>query len=360
VIYTGGINPLLWRPLTGIYSFNIPPYTFDLSPFAGLLNDRKNHVLGLRVLGNNPEGSWFVDPVLRLNFAQPDLSASDAMPLLGKLMYHRGPETSVNVTASSEPYLKLGFEFHTQGLASLRVAGSVGDVVCTVESTLSAFNQNSVSLEVGVTAGSMISTSSSTIESPGDSAQTTVVERHYPYEVVSSYVQTAEDFEIYGYVNYSAKIKVTSKKGSVSSPLSWELSMTSNATYNRTNDYVYNVETDKALARFMSGSEESEVCFEQRFAAVDGYVVEAADEDSCSKADSQDQQLKLCGAFDACAPTPVNVTTSNHDFSAAGRTEKRSPLLFRSPRVPDGNRSIKAPEVMREIRVQPPSSTTVL
>ena len=39
VIYTGGVCPLLWRPLTGLYSFNVPPYQFDLAPFLGLLND---------------------------------------------------------------------------------------------------------------------------------------------------------------------------------------------------------------------------------------------------------------------------------------------------------------------------------
>ena len=49
VVYTGGINPLLWRPLTGVFSFNVPPYEFDLTPFAGRLNDGRDHVLGIRV-----------------------------------------------------------------------------------------------------------------------------------------------------------------------------------------------------------------------------------------------------------------------------------------------------------------------
>jgi len=43
VIYTGGINPLLWRPLTGILSFDIPPYEFDLTPFASWLLDGAAH-----------------------------------------------------------------------------------------------------------------------------------------------------------------------------------------------------------------------------------------------------------------------------------------------------------------------------
>ena len=35
-VYTGGINPMLWRPLTGIESFDIEAYRFDLTPFVGV------------------------------------------------------------------------------------------------------------------------------------------------------------------------------------------------------------------------------------------------------------------------------------------------------------------------------------
>ena len=63
VIYTGGVCPLLWRPLTGLYSFNVPPYQFDLSPFLGLLNDGKEHSVSVRVVGASKAGAWFVNPV---------------------------------------------------------------------------------------------------------------------------------------------------------------------------------------------------------------------------------------------------------------------------------------------------------
>ena len=36
VVYTGGIDPYLWRPLTGILSFDVPAYRFDVTPFAAL------------------------------------------------------------------------------------------------------------------------------------------------------------------------------------------------------------------------------------------------------------------------------------------------------------------------------------
>uniref|UniRef100_A0A7S3LEK3 Peptide N-acetyl-beta-D-glucosaminyl asparaginase amidase A N-terminal domain-containing protein n=1 Tax=Amphora coffeiformis TaxID=265554 RepID=A0A7S3LEK3_9STRA len=66
VVYTGGINPLLWRPQTGIYSFNIPPYVFDITPFLRQINDGEPHVIEIKILGNSEKGEWNVDPVLVL------------------------------------------------------------------------------------------------------------------------------------------------------------------------------------------------------------------------------------------------------------------------------------------------------
>lgn len=33
VLYTGGANPLLWRPLASLRAFDIPSFFVDISPF---------------------------------------------------------------------------------------------------------------------------------------------------------------------------------------------------------------------------------------------------------------------------------------------------------------------------------------
>ena len=66
VLYTGGVDPYLWRPITGIYSFDIPAYKVDLSPFLGLLLDNGRHEITVVVYGNTVGGSWFVDCSLHL------------------------------------------------------------------------------------------------------------------------------------------------------------------------------------------------------------------------------------------------------------------------------------------------------
>jgi hypothetical protein len=52
-IYTGGIDPYLWRPIPGVQTLNFVPYRVDLTPFAGLLSDGRSHSLTVRVFNAN-------------------------------------------------------------------------------------------------------------------------------------------------------------------------------------------------------------------------------------------------------------------------------------------------------------------
>uniref|UniRef100_A0A1D1Y319 Peptide-N4-(N-acetyl-beta-glucosaminyl)asparagine amidase A n=1 Tax=Anthurium amnicola TaxID=1678845 RepID=A0A1D1Y319_9ARAE len=64
VIYTGGVNPLLWRPITGIGSFDLPSYDIEITPFLGKLLDGKPHKFGFLV--TNALSVWYVDANLHL------------------------------------------------------------------------------------------------------------------------------------------------------------------------------------------------------------------------------------------------------------------------------------------------------
>lgn len=50
-IYTGGIDPYLWRPIPGVQTLNFMPYRVDLTPFAGMLSDGAPHTVALSVAG---------------------------------------------------------------------------------------------------------------------------------------------------------------------------------------------------------------------------------------------------------------------------------------------------------------------
>ncbi|KAG9153187.1 hypothetical protein Leryth_020590 [Lithospermum erythrorhizon] len=64
VVYTGGVNPLFWRPITGIGSFDLPSYDIEITPFLGMMLDGKSHKFGFSV--TNALNVWYIDANLHL------------------------------------------------------------------------------------------------------------------------------------------------------------------------------------------------------------------------------------------------------------------------------------------------------
>src|SRR6516165_10699577 len=48
-IFTGGIDPYLWRPIPGVHTLNLEPYRVDLTPFAATLSDGQPHTIAVSV-----------------------------------------------------------------------------------------------------------------------------------------------------------------------------------------------------------------------------------------------------------------------------------------------------------------------
>ncbi|HEU4735070.1 MAG TPA: peptide-N4-asparagine amidase [Kofleriaceae bacterium] len=52
-IFTGGIDPNLWKPIPGVQTLDFVPYRVDLTPFAGVLSDGAPHVIAVGVFNAN-------------------------------------------------------------------------------------------------------------------------------------------------------------------------------------------------------------------------------------------------------------------------------------------------------------------
>jgi hypothetical protein len=48
-IFTGGLDPNLWRPIPGVQTLNLKPYRVDLTPFASLFSDGAPHTVAVSV-----------------------------------------------------------------------------------------------------------------------------------------------------------------------------------------------------------------------------------------------------------------------------------------------------------------------
>ncbi|WP_030604288.1 peptide-N4-asparagine amidase [Streptomyces fulvoviolaceus] len=131
-VWTGGwSNPFLWYVIPGPRAFDIKPIEYDLTPFAGILNDGRPHQVEVSVVGV-PEGqSGWSTPVNVLVWQD-----AKSTQVTGKLTTHKVGELSNSSTYTP------GSEHHvdTEGDHRLTVAGYVdtsrGRVTTTVTRSL--------------------------------------------------------------------------------------------------------------------------------------------------------------------------------------------------------------------------------
>ncbi|KAJ8489682.1 hypothetical protein ONZ45_g13482 [Pleurotus djamor] len=69
-IFTGGIVPTAWRPITSYGALDLPTYFLDLTPFVPILTDGKPHTFTIDVASAEPNRgtlqNWFVSGLLQV------------------------------------------------------------------------------------------------------------------------------------------------------------------------------------------------------------------------------------------------------------------------------------------------------
>ncbi len=53
-IYTGGVDPYLWRPVPGVQTLDFEPFRVDLTPFAAMLSNGQPHTISVAVVTGDP------------------------------------------------------------------------------------------------------------------------------------------------------------------------------------------------------------------------------------------------------------------------------------------------------------------
>ncbi len=114
-IFTGGVNPLLWRPIPAIGAFNEDPYLVDLTPFVGMLADGQPHTLSFVVVNNGHY--WQLGGNL---LVWQDAGASHTSGALTTYAVPAQATQSVNEQVNNE-----GALFDTSASRTLEIAGYV-------------------------------------------------------------------------------------------------------------------------------------------------------------------------------------------------------------------------------------------
>lgn len=112
VLYTGGVNPYFWRPISAIGSFALPSYNVEVTSFLGKLVDDQNHTFSITVTNAIPY--WLVSANLHL-WLDHSTNATT-----GELFEHSAPALTSHIMSKFEG---LNGTFHNKASRELSYKG---------------------------------------------------------------------------------------------------------------------------------------------------------------------------------------------------------------------------------------------
>jgi Peptide N-acetyl-beta-D-glucosaminyl asparaginase amidase A len=179
-VFTGGINPYLWRPIPAVDAFNEPPYLVNLTPFIGMLANGQTHTISFSVVNNG--FYWQIDGNL-LVYRDPVLTATT-----GKLTNYQITPDATQVVSQTINANSAVFNFTSS--RSLTITGYVdtssGRVTTTVTQNFQFTNDQVLDLInfVENLKGTETITTTTTVSGPSGTSIVTVADS-YPIAMAS-------------------------------------------------------------------------------------------------------------------------------------------------------------------------------
>ena len=133
-IYTGGIDPLLWRPIPGVQTLNFVPYRVNLTPFAGLLSNGQPHQVSVNVFNANVGFSTTATLLLFLDhgssqvtggITENTLGAAPTPNIVENLSNSNGNISGTVTVTSSRSFRVAGFVQTSHGRVDTRVEQNI-------------------------------------------------------------------------------------------------------------------------------------------------------------------------------------------------------------------------------------------
>lgn len=134
-IFTGGIDPNLWKPIPGVQTLNFTPYRVDLTPFAGVLSDGQPHQIAVGVFNAN---NFFATTASLLLFLDRRAAHVTGEVTVDTLAAAPSPVVTSNITTaadgtisgpvsvvSTRRYRIAGFAHTSHGRVTTEVTGDI-------------------------------------------------------------------------------------------------------------------------------------------------------------------------------------------------------------------------------------------
>lgn len=273
VIYTGGVNPYLWRPIPGVNAFDIPAYVVDLTPFAGILADGHAHTISIQV-GNN-SNYWLTDADLLL-YQSVDSSAVTGGVTTNTIAAQATETVDQNVSQTNARFATTASRGYTLSGYVKDASGAV--TTTTIRQTMTFTNNQVIDLVnyLENLKGTEDITTTTTITGPAGTTVTTQM-LSYPISMTSAFQiprqQTGDDFILPATIDQTFARTITTQVNGVTT---WSSSLSDTihgeALLMRSLVTGQNVAANGATREQYVSSDSSGMCYNHTLSAAQGSV----------------------------------------------------------------------------------------
>ncbi|KAF9069614.1 peptide N-acetyl-beta-D-glucosaminyl asparaginase amidase A-domain-containing protein [Rhodocollybia butyracea] len=182
VVFTGGILPTAWRPITSYGALDLPTYVLDVTAFLPLLTDGNAHNFTLDVVSGDPGGpinqNWFISGLLQI------VTASTSTPTTGNMTVYEADELPVS-NASASVAKNGDIIITTTGSRTVHIESNVcsGDVCTSVVFDQSLQYSNVQSYLDDFNIQNVLQTTSGTVSSTHNGVVVLKDDYSYPFAV---------------------------------------------------------------------------------------------------------------------------------------------------------------------------------
>ena len=189
-IFTGGIDPYLWEPTPAVTTLDLKPHRIELTPFAGLLDQRGPHTLSLSVFG--ADNYFSVEGTLYL-YLDHD-AATDTGALVADTLAAPAPTLTNNLTGTTT----ITGTLVTASTRNYKIAGTLatshGQVTTTLNGAALFTNTQSFDITPSTYIQNVVQDAETgTVTTTTSPAGTTVATTHFSYPLAVDVDETGTD-----------------------------------------------------------------------------------------------------------------------------------------------------------------------
>ncbi len=286
-IYTGGIDPYLWRPIVGVQTLDFKPYRVDLTPFAGLFADGKAHTVALSVFNAD---SYFLATANLLVYTDPKAKTVAGGILSNTLAAEPSPVITENLStdASGDVTGTVAVSSTRSYVISGYVKTSHGRIETTVTSNIAFSNSqkftiNALNYIQAITQST--TADNKTVVSDGFVTQTSESKFSYPFTFTYSQIGNSDGSgNITSTSNQQDWVDVTESLGRFpiyTSELSNEVGSTDTLQYNTSG--VVTGHSGQAASQEYSEKNSMGYCYSRDLTAASGLLTGVKDGTDCKR-----------------------------------------------------------------------------